>query len=263
MDKQTYDSIDHIKESIQTRKKRQRQIRRKRILKKIFKISLCILIIAAIIMIDRHEISRFKAIRVTGNELISDQEILDKLNVQVGDRMITNWEGRIEKRVGNIVGLDTIDATIYYKQGILNVKVTEKPKIGYIQSETLEVVYADGSRRSVTKDTLKSINGLPLFVGFDETLFTESLVNTFAELSSEVLLTISEVHIAPESYDEMNLKLVMNNNYFVYSSISALPLLRSYASIIDRAEPENRCIYLLEYGPTSESQIATAKRCDE
>lgn len=263
MDKQHIDSIDHIKESIEARKKKMRRIKRRKFLRKLVKVICVVAIVTLIVMFDRSEYSRFRDIRVVGNELISTQEIMEKLDLNVGDRMVFNGEKRIEKRLHDIEGLDTIDATIYYKQGILNVKVKEHAKIGYVRNETLEVLYADGSRRSVSKETLRSINGLPLFVGFEDDKITPDLLKGFSELNSEILLTISEVHRSPESYDEFNMKLVMNNNYFVYTGISALPLLRSYASIIDRADPENRCIYLLEYGPTSESQIATAKRCDE
>lgn len=263
MDDNTIDSMDHIKESIKNRKRKIRRKKRARFLRRLFKLVAVISLFVGLFLLDKSEYSRLRDIRIVGNELISKQEILDELNIKSGDRMITNSENKIEKRLQNIVGLDTIDATIYYKQGILNLKVSEKPKVGFIQSEKLEVLYSDGSRRQVSENTLKSINGLPLFVGFTDEQLSKDLLNAFSELNPEILLTISEVHIAPESYDKMNMKLVMNNNYLVFSSISALPLLRSYASIIDRAEPDNRCIYLLEYGPTSESQIATAKRCDE
>ena len=263
MERENFDSIDHIKDSIEKRKKMIRRKKRGRFFRRLIKVTIVILLICGIILIDRSEYSRFRNIRIVGNELISDKEIEEKLGVNIGDRMIFARKNQIQKRLQSIVGLDTSVATIYYKQGILNLVVKEKSKVGYVKSETLEVLFEDGSRRSVSANTLKSINGLPLFVGFDEEKLSINLLKAFAELNPEILLTISEVHLAPESYDEMSLKLVMNNNYLVFSSISALPLLRSYASIIDRADPENRCIYLLEYGPTSESQIATAKRCEE
>lgn len=263
MNQESFQSMEAIKETIETRKKMQLKRRRQRRFKRFLRIVLVIAVLAGIVALDQSPMSRIQAIRVVGNETIPQAEIVQKMGVKVGDRMIFNWASRLEKKLSKLEGLDRASATIYYRQGILNVKVTEKKKVGYLNGDPLKLIYADGTRRDIAVDTLKAIGGLPLFAGFQDEQLTLDILEKFAALNQDVLLTISEVHLAPESYDLMHLKLIMNNKYFVYSSISALPLLRSYASIIDRADPAYRCIYLLEYGPTPESQIATVKRCDE
>ena len=57
------------------------------------------------------------------------------------------------------------------------------------------------------------------------------------------------------------MKMVMNDNYFVYISIETLPMLGSYATLINGADEGNRCIDMIEYGPSEETTTAIVRKC--
>ncbi|QIK57488.1 hypothetical protein G7059_06345 [Erysipelothrix sp. HDW6A] len=256
------DSMTHVKTSIKKRKKNERRRKRRIVYRRLFKILIIVAIITGMYYFDKSDMTRIRQVRITGNSTVPESEIVEKLNLHVGKRLITHLPFTLNSKASSLIGVDTIDTSIYYRQGIVNVVIHEKKVVGYTRGEVTQLLYEDGSKREVTPDTLHSINGVPLFIGLKEELLNKDNLNIFAKLDSEVLYSISEVHSTPSKYDETLLKLVMNNNYYVFSRIKDLPLLKDYASIIERAPKENRCIYFLEYGPNEDSQTVNTGPCE-
>ena len=58
------------------------------------------------------------------------------------------------------------------------------------------------------------------------------------------------------------MKMVMNDEYFVYLSIETLPMLSQYATLVNGANENNKCIDMIEYGPTDQQQTAIVRRCE-
>ncbi|QIK70090.1 FtsQ-type POTRA domain-containing protein [Erysipelothrix sp. HDW6C] len=256
------DSIEKIKESISKKKRAERKRRNKRLRSRIYKIALLVLLLTGIYFLDKSEYSRVRQIKVEGNTILTDGEILEALKIEPGSRMITKLPFTLNGKAKSIPGVASLDTKIYYTQGIVTIHVVEETPVGYIKGETIQVLFANGERRNLNGASMDAITGLPVFVGFNDETLSDKLLMRFGELDSSVILAISEVHSQPDKYDPTAMKLTMNNNFFVYTGMETLPLMRSYATIIKQADPKNKCIYMNDYGPSEGTSAVNAKPCE-
>ncbi|AZK44293.1 cell division protein DivIB [Erysipelothrix piscisicarius] len=253
--------IDKIKASIDLKKKTIRRNKRKRRLIKSIQILVVIGALLGIYYFDKSDASRIHNVRVNGNVILSDDEIKDALNIHENQRIYLTFRLFINQKGKKVKGIDNVDANVYYRQGIVNLNVTEKKAVGYTLEPTIRIYFEDGYYKEFESIDPATVERLPLLVGFTEESMTESLLAALATIDDGSMASVSEIHFEPTKVEPDYMRIVMNNDYFVFTNVETLPQLNKYATIISGADPNARCIEFIEYGPTEETQSAVVKAC--
>ena len=256
------DSFEKIKEDINKRKKFERKVKRRRILRRFLKLAAVFLLFFLIIRYDQWEGSRLQSVLVSGNDLLSKEEIKEMAKVDVDDRMVLTFTPMIKKRVMDNPFIKSVEVELFRSEGMIIIHVLEEEPIAYEVLDGVNIYFDNAEKMPIDLDKIHGIEGLVLLSNIVDDELKKEIALQLGTLNEGSRLAISEIIHKGEKHDEDALLLIMNHGYYVYSNVETLPLLDNYATIISGANPENKCIHLLEYGPTEDTQVATVKPCD-
>lgn len=256
------ETVDKIKEDMKREKKLIRRNKRRRFQKRLLIVILIGLFIYGLVLFDKSDYSRYQTIKVSGNQFYSKNDIIEVSKVSPGSRMINNLPFMINKRVKKLPLVENADVNVYYNKGYLSIDVTEVKPVAYSQEETIQLYFSNGEIVDADESSFSMIADLPLLNGFTPEKIHPELLLQLSKLPDEAFLAISEIYLTPKEFDETAMKMVMNDEYFVYLSIETLPMLKQYATLVEGAEEFNKCIDMIEYGPNESSQTAIIRRCD-
>ena len=254
-------AMEKINQDIKLKKKHQRRIKRNRFIWNFFKVSLVILLIFGIYAFDASNTSRIRTLEISGNTTLSDQEIMDALKIEKGDRLAFTHSFVKESKAKKNPGLESIDVNVYYTKGYVSVDVHEVPAVAYQSEGGLKLYYADGYSKDLDENQSNLVLGLPILVGYTEDTISKMMLQYLGELVFEAFSAISEIHHNPQTYDPLAMKLYMNDQYLVYANVETLPMMYMYATLLSSASDGNKCIELNEYGPDEDSSTVTIRAC--
>lgn len=252
------DSVKKIKKDLEARKKRARRRRRKIIFIRILLIVFFAGIIYGLYQFDQSKYSRVAYVVVKGNEVISDDVIKKTVNVKENDRLYLMMQKSLERKLNSHQLIEDVHVKVDRKQRLVLIAVDEKKALAHDKTFT----YFTDDVKIENTEIEQGLLSIPTMVDITDETIIKKTVENLAEVDRASLLAVSEIYHKPTDLDKEYLELVMNQGYFVYTSINTLPLLNNYATIISGADPKNRCIYILEYGPTKDTHVATAKPCE-
>ena len=252
------DSVKKIRKDLEARKKRARRRRRKIILIRLLLVVFLVGIIYGLYQFDQSQYSRVEHIVVKGNDILSDELVKETVNIKEKDRLYLMSAHAMERKLTSHSLIEKAHVKVSRKQRLVLIAIDEKRALAQDQTYTY------------FKDEIKVENGqldnallsIPQLMNVDNEEILKKLLGNLVKVDQASLLAVSEIYHKPTDLDAEYLELVMNQGYFVYTSINTLPLLNNYATIISGADPKNRCIYILEYGPTEDTHVATAKPCE-
>ena len=256
------DSFDKIKEDILKRKRFERKLRNSKRFKRFSKIGLVVLAFFLIYKFDSWEGSRLDNIVIKGNNLLSNSEVQELSKLEKNNRIYFSFGKLIQNKIEQSPLIQSASVEVFRKERTILINVLEEEAIAYENQPEVNIYFKNGEKISISEENIHGIEGLILLSNIADDEFKKEIVLQLAELNEGSSLAISEILHKSEKHDEQALKLVMNHGYYVYSNLETLPLLDNYATIISGANPENKCIHLLEYGPTEDTQVATVKPCD-
>ena len=246
-------------------KENKRQIRRRKRRKRLKQLSILLmigLVVYGCYLFDQSDHSRISTIKIAGNEFYQDEEILAAAKLQQGSPMISNLPIFVKQRVQKLPLVEKASVNVYYNKGYLSIDIQEVPAVAYSKNDVIQFYFKNGMVKDANADTFDMIAHLPLLSGFAEEALSPKLFQQLGSLPEDVFLAISEIYHIPKELDPTAMKMAMNDEYFVYLSIETLPMLKQYATLVNGADEFNKCIDMIEYGPTEESQTAILRRCD-
>lgn len=256
------DSFDKIKEDINKRKKLERKIKRRRVLRRFLKLVALFCFFFLIMKYDQWEGSRVQNVLVSGNDLLTSEEVKKIAKIQDNDRLALTFKPLIKKRVLDNPFIKSAEIELLRGQGTVLIHVVEENPIAYEVFDGINIYFENAEKMPIELDKIHGIEGLVLLSNIEDEELKKALALQLGSLNEGSALAISEIIHKGEKHDEDALLLIMNHGYYVYSNVETLPLLDNYATIISGANPENKCIHLLEYGPTEDTQVAMVKPCD-
>lgn len=256
-------AMEKINEDRLEKKRFARKVKRYKFYRVSLKVMLVLTLIYGLYAFDKSDISRVRTLKVSGNQTISDTEILNALNLEPSDRILFTHAFIKELKGRKIPGIASMDVNVFYTKGYVSVDVSEVAAVAYQKGEVLSLIYADGSKKVLDVSEEHLVMGLPLLVGFSDETLDNRMLNALRDMDEEAFSALSEIHLTPETYDPLAMKLYMNNKYLVYVSIETLPMMYMYATLLSGAQEGKKCIDLNEYGPDDESVIANIRTCSE
>ena len=183
------------------------------------------------------------------------------LNIPIKNIYITNNDNISDKEILNLSKL--IDYPSFFKTSkkhiknnllkndfIKNVTITKKyPSKIYLDIEEYKVICFDKNINKLylengnVVENIYNITDSPILVNDISDLY-EEFINKFSLVDKEILLKISEIEYTPVEVDKEKLLLRMNDEHYVYITLSKIKNLNKYNEIYDEMDGRKGIIYL-------------------
>ena len=210
--------------------------RRKFNFKKFFKFLLFLIVtISLYVVLSRIPI---KNILIKGNNMVTDEEIINVANIENYPSFIKTLKFNIEKKVKS---LDLIkEVKVEKKWGfILEINVVEYKILFKIKS-TGEYILDTKER----KEELNTNNNVPVLINYVPDEILDKMIKKFSDLDDTVIEKISEIEYSPTTYDTGRFLLYMNDGNEVYITLTKIKELNNYTKIKKQLGNKKGILYL-------------------
>lgn len=180
--------------------------------------------------------SEVKNIYIYGNTNLTDQEIIELAKLQDYPNFYTTSSNKIEN---NIKKNPLIKKVKVKKRFFQQVHIyIEEYKILFKSDEkyTLE----NGQDIALLKDNYN----VPILINYVPNTKMESFISKLKEVDDSVLIKISEIKYDPTELDEDRFLLYMNDDNYVYITLTKLDLINKYNDAIEQLEGKKGILYL-------------------
>lgn len=203
------------------------------------------------------DLSKPKAIIVSGNNILSKEEVIKAANINSDTKLLLANPFLMKKslRKHPFISNTTVDTSLISRK--INIEVNELEIFGYRQTtDETSMILSDGEAMTLTPDYYSFLANLIYVDGFTDLEDQQRLVKSFSEVDVAVLSQVSEIHQTSVSYDDKLLEILMNDGNKVYTSFQTVERLNYYFDIILSLSANNSCIYFDEL-----SQEAYSQKC--
>ena len=225
----TKKNVKSTKNNKKTKQVKKVKIKYKKLL--MFLLIFSIIIFAAISFFKQN----ITNIYISGNEKLTEQEIIDIAKVSNYPNTFLNLSSTIKNRLEKNVYIKS--AKVYKKSfTILYIEVEENRPLFY-NSSSNETVLLDGKAVQEKLEAPVLINMIP------DTLY-EKFIKKISEIDYDVLKRVSEIKYDKNEVDETRFLFTMNDGNYVYITTSKLSNINKYESILVSLEGKKGIIYL-------------------
>ncbi len=206
---------------------------------KFLNIILCLLILYIIYFIISTIINKkISNIYITGNNIISDKEIISTTNLEDYPSFVLTSSSKIKKLLLKNDYIKEVEVT---KKGfgkiIINIK---EKKILFKEKDTNKLVLEDKTK----VDNIYSIDEVPILINTVDSSEYDYFIKKISKVDSNILLKISEIEYAKVDVDKQRFLLYMNDGNYVYITLSKIENLNKYEEIYNSLEGKKGIIYL-------------------
>lgn len=212
---------------------RTKQPKRKIKIKKI--LIFLVFIIILIYLIISFLLIRIKNIYVSGNIMLSEQEVIDISKISDYPNTFLNLSPIIEARLEKNV---KIKSAKVYKKWLNQV---------YIEiEENYPLFYNDSSKKTILLDgkEIDEKTNSSILINFVPDTLYEKFITKMSEIDKNILLKISEIKYDKNEVDETRFLFTMTDGNYVYLSLNTFEKLNNYIDIIKNFSDVNGILYL-------------------
>ncbi|WP_430786105.1 cell division protein FtsQ/DivIB [Virgibacillus flavescens] len=239
--------------SIEDRIPKLKQARKKKANRRlIFYLSIFFLLISIVVYLQS-PLSNVKTIEVTGNNVLSDEEVVTKSNLAAN----TNIWMIDESKIKNNLNENPIISSVKVKTKLpwtVEISVKEFERVGYVKDDgNFYPILGNGKvLDSLKKET--SNGDAPLLINFSEEVILNKMTSELKELPQNIRSLISEIHWKPKEGNKNKIELYMTDGYIVDGTIRDFSDKMSvYPSIVAQLDPESEGIIHIGVGIYFES----------
>ena len=209
--------------------------------KRVFKVKNIIILLSIILgiafLIYYALILPIKNIYISGNEFVSDNEIMTLSTLDKYPSFLLTKSSDIKKKIEKNPYIQSVK--VKKKLGnIIELKIQEKMPICLIGEQ---VLLENGS----TLNNTYNLSDIPTLTNDIEDKKTkEKFAKKFATVDRNILRQISEIEYQPVEVDKERFLLYMNDGNLVYISLTKISNLNKYNQIKDKLENHLAIIYL-------------------
>lgn len=224
-----------------------------------------------IVLFVRSPYSKVSQIRVSGNEVYSEQQIVAASGLTIGMQFLNVWQSSVQENESKLAGIKQVTIDRQFP-GIINLNVVEHRRVAFyftpdgnqklLLENGLVIPETRPGERVVDRPLVRSWNSAPLLI---------PLAKSLSQLSVALLSEISDIALTPTAYDKERITLYMRDGNEVRTIIhmidSRLPWYPSIAKELPK--DEKGVVFMLEstwfskYGsvqaPTDQPQDGAAE----
>lgn len=207
--------------------------------RKLLFILLILFVVLLAVLFFRSSISKISEIHITGNQLISSQQLMEQSGLHVGDHFFGTSKGTIRERL--LVNKAVQDVKVELKfPGVINISVQELPTVAYQISKKdgqIVGVLSNGMTLPVPKDFILVEKPILTHWNAGDPLLGK-LCKQLSEIPDELLTDISEIMPDPSKSYPDRIKMYTRSQFEVLTTISLLKDKVEYLSnVIETQEP--------------------------
>lgn len=180
--------------------------------------------------------TKINNIYIYDNTYLSDQEIIELANLQDYPNYYTTSALSIEKKLEKQELIkDVVVKKKFFKQIHIHVyehKVLFKMEDKYVLEDKSEITLSN------------DIYNVPILINYVPNTKMDSFISKLNEVSDDVLVKISEIKYDPTELDEDRFLLYMNDDNYVYITLTKLDLINKYNETLEQLEGKKGILYL-------------------
>jgi cell division protein FtsQ len=238
--------LEPVDALILQRKQLKKQFQRNRWLKRLgfLLLSLTLGLISAFYL--RTSLSTLNQIEISGNHLLTKQEILKQLDLETD---VYLWNLDLVNLQDRLNQLDLVYSgkISFETQNTLRIELIEKRGVALFVINTGLVMLSDQGE-FITMDAhrlLLNMN-LPLVIGMEDAVEINDLAHILGTLNDEILVNISEIHKERTAFNEPQMRLMMQEGNTVFAPLSALSSLDKYLQVVKMTNEKNSCFTIAD-----------------
>ncbi|WP_020008729.1 cell division protein FtsQ/DivIB [Salinicoccus albus] len=151
--------------------------------------------------------SNVKQVDISGNSLISDEELAERLQISAGDKMFSANLGRAEDNIELLPAIENVTVERNWWHGI-EVNVQEFRPLAYVSNEGSH--YPVLENRRVLRGYPQEPENAPIIHYFEGEEF-DTLVNNLNDIEPAILEGISEIYYRPSDASSTRIHMFMND----------------------------------------------------
>lgn len=177
-----------------------------------------------VILFFQSSISKVASINISGNELVSADDILNATGVKIGDHFFMVSSDKLKKNVKALKMIESVEVSKSFP-GLVKIHIKEYPRVAFQMASdgTKEVLLADGSAVPVVPGMPPIPFDMPILTNWaPEDPLKTLLCAVLAKIPPPLLSDISEIKPDPsEAYND-KIKLYMRSKFEVYTTVDYL-----------------------------------------
>lgn len=191
--------------------------KRKKRLKRRFKILLFLLVFVLIGGYFLSDYSKVQSIQIVGNEDVKSEDILK--NISIGDQTIY-WlvnTHKIEQEIKMIPLIKKVNVSKDWF-GHVKIEIEETQRVAYcvIDKKTYVIDELGSVIETDDQKMIESLQSCPQLSGFKNLEFLKTFAKAYVEIPELIKNQTSDILYAPEESDETRLKFIMVNGKILY-----------------------------------------------
>lgn len=180
--------------------------------------------------------SNIKNIYVKGNELLTDQEIIDIAGIEDYPTSINNLSVTLESRLEKNQYILEADVTKSNLTSKITIEVKENYPLFYYQIENKTILYnKDKVTEKFTTPTV--INQIP------NTVY-DKFLKAMKKVKKNILYRMSEIEYSPNEVDEERFFILMNDGNYVYLTLDKFLAINKYIDMVKSFDNKKGILYL-------------------
>jgi cell division protein FtsQ len=179
-----------------------------------------------------------KNIYIKGNNILSDNEILEQSQINNYPSFLLTSSFEIKHRLNKNRIIKNV--TIRKKLGnVIEINIEEYKPIAVIEEEN-QVILSSGN----IVDNIYNINDVPTLINAIKEEVYDKFIDRFNLIDNEILRQISQIEYSPTNVDEGRFMLYMNDSNIVYVTLTRITKINKYNKIKDKMNNKTGIIYL-------------------
>ncbi len=180
-----------------------------------------------------------KAVIIEGNNIITDNEILEYANIIDYPNFLLAKTNKIEKQLEK---QDFIKDAKVRKNYLFQIHIkVEENKPLFIREDTNKIVF--DTKKEIENDKSKSLN-IPYLINYVPNTKYDKLIEKIKEIDYNLLKKVSQIKYDPNKYDEDRFLLYMNDSNRVYINLQKFKSFNKYDEMVTKFEGKTGTLYL-------------------
>ncbi len=187
-----------------------------------------------------------KNIYITGNNLITDNEIIEAAGIKDYPAIFKTSKSKLIKKISNLELVENVEVKKTLT-GKLTIEITEATPLFYNRN-TNKVVLSN--QKEVEPN--RKYSGIPTLINYVPTDILNDFIESLSEIDTDIIKMINEIEYDPDisndiTIDEYRFLLRMNDTNHVYVNIINMERLNDYEEIFATVGDLHGTVYLDSY----------------
>ena len=178
---------------------------------------------------------KIQTIHVSGNEFLTDQEVIEIAGLEDYPSTFTNYNYKIKKTLEDADYIEnaSVSKNWFYE---VNIKIEENRPL-FFDTTKNKTVLESGNTTDRSFD-------VPVLINYTPDTIYEKLITKMNDLDTDIIRRISEIKYDPNDVDPNRFLFTMDDGNYVYLTANQLSSLNSYVTIVSQFEGKKGILYL-------------------